>query len=259
MLRAVASLGFHPRSTATVGCWLCGLAVTWSSPSARWGCWESGLTQIARISGAITVPDVIRDRFGSVTFGLLATLLIVFFMSFNLVAQFKAGCLILQTLLDGVGSYESAGEWMAQSTAGIGFLQGVSGEYLVCLLAFGIAVIIYTTYGGFHAVVWTDVMQGIVMVCGVMVLLPMALSQVGGLENATKRMARMEPPAFGYCAIEAQVPVSTGTWLLHEGDLLRVTGPALSSEMVQTFRDDETVGLRILDCPPDTHHAGIED
>ena len=45
------------------------------------------LNQVARRSGAITVPDVIRDRFRSASFGLLAVALIVFFMSFNLTAQ----------------------------------------------------------------------------------------------------------------------------------------------------------------------------
>lgn len=211
-------------------------------PICAMGLLGKRLNQVARISGAITVPDVIRDRFGSVAFGLLATLLIVFFMSFNLVAQFKAGCLILQTLLDGVGPYESAGEWMTQATSGIGLLQGVSGKYLVCLLAFGVAVIIYTTYGGFHAVVWTDVMQGIVMVCGVMILLPMALSQVGGLETATRKMAKMTPPQFGYCGIRTQEPVQPGTWIQTADDqLLRVTGPPLTAEMVQQHKDTSPI------------------
>ena len=61
-------------------------------------------------------------------------------------------------------------------------------EYLLCLVTFGIVVVAYTTYGGFHAVVWTDVMQGIVMVFGVLVMLPLALYQVGGVEQ--RRRAR---------------------------------------------------------------------
>ena len=76
--------------------------------------------------------------------------------------------------------------WTFLQTSDGGF---VDGGYLLCLLTFGIAVVIYTTYGGFHAVVWTDVMQGIVMVGGVMIMLPLALYQVGGLENATRQLA----------------------------------------------------------------------
>ncbi|MFP6692989.1 MAG: hypothetical protein VB875_08230, partial [Pirellulales bacterium] len=71
-------------------------------PICAMGLLGKRINHVARISGAITVPDVLRDRFGSAKFGLLAVLLIVFFMSFNLVAQFKAGSLILKTLLNGV-------------------------------------------------------------------------------------------------------------------------------------------------------------
>lgn len=156
------------------------------------------LNQVARISGAITVPDVIRDRFGSRTLGLLAVLLIIFFMIFNLVAQFKAGSLILMTLLQGVGPFESAADSFYDVMSSIPFFASAqSPEYLFCLITFGIAVIFYTTYGGFHAVVWTDVMQGVVMVFGVMIMLPLAISQVGGLSNATKDIAKMTPPRRG--------------------------------------------------------------
>lgn len=155
------------------------------------------LNQVARRSGSITVPDVIRDRFQSPAFGLMAVSLIVFFMSFNLVAQFKAGSLILQTLLEGVSLFESTADGLANAVAGLPLLSSAeSPEYLLCLLVFGIAVILYTTYGGFHAVVWTDVMQGIVMVIGVIIMLPLAISQAGGLENTTKLMAKMTPPRF---------------------------------------------------------------
>ncbi|MFK7819837.1 MAG: hypothetical protein AB8G99_14040, partial [Planctomycetaceae bacterium] len=160
------------------------------------------LNQVARLSGAITVPDVIRDRFRSRWFGLLATLLIVFFTSFNLVAQFKAGREILRTLLQDVGAFQSSSAWLGEQVSGIGFFAGVEPEYLLCLLAFGIAVIVYTTYGGFHAVVWTDVMQGVVMVAGVLILLPLSISAVGGLEKGTRDLAKMTPPRLVYLDLE---------------------------------------------------------
>jgi Na+/pantothenate symporter len=207
------------------------------------------LNQVARISGAITVPDVIRDRFQSKYFGLLAVSLIVFFMSFNLVAQFKAGSLILQTLLTDVDVFHtvssslfgsltsSTGDSLAASLFG-----GVNPGYLLCLFTFGVAVIIYTTYGGFHAVVWTDVMQGVVMVVGVLIMLPLALYQVGklappgssGLEYATREMAKMTPPQKGTATLnlaEARgqdLKLRSDTWIPFggEGDeqrLLRLT------------------------------------
>ena len=90
---------------------------------------------------------------------------------------------------------------VAELTSGVGFF-GSDSQYLVCLLFFGVAVIAYTTYGGFHAVVWTDVMQGVVMVVGVLILLPLALSAVGGLDRATQEMSKMTPPMRGYGGVE---------------------------------------------------------
>jgi len=174
-------------------------------PVCTMGLLGKRINQVARMSGAITVPDILRDRFESRFLGLMSTMLMVFFLVFNLVAQFKAGSLILETLLTGVEPFQTqaarVGDWVsnAAKTDGWTFLldatgNPVDGGYLLCLMTFGIAVIFYTTYGGFHAVVWTDVMQGVVMVFGVAVMLPLALMQVGGLENATQELAQMVPP-----------------------------------------------------------------
>ena len=177
------------------------------------------LNQIARISGAITVPDVFRDRFGSMNFGLVVTALIVFFMVFNLVAQFKAGSLILKTLFRNVPSFQYAVGVTAGLSQSWDLL--VDPGYLVCLAVFGIVVILYTTYGGFRAVVWTDVLQGGAMVVGVMVMLPLTLYQVGGLTKATQQLGEMTPPRIGtgiltVNSMKSEVAVSSGQWIYRE-------------------------------------------
>ncbi|MEE2833751.1 MAG: hypothetical protein VYD18_15435 [Candidatus Latescibacterota bacterium] len=211
--------------------------------------------QVARKSGAITVPDVFRDRFESPAFGLLATGLIVFFMAFNLIAQFKAGSLILQTLLAGTASFHGLAADLGSAVGGgaMGLSSGVDPEYLLCLLVFGTIVIVYTVYGGFHAVVWTDVMQGIVMVSGVMIMLPLALHQAGGLESVTKQMGAMTPPRLGVAAIEWSSPsereriVAAGSWGWLDGDpntgrLLRVARSAVLSP-----GDTRVAGVRVVE------------
>ncbi|HUG90342.1 MAG TPA: hypothetical protein VML55_05895 [Planctomycetaceae bacterium] len=203
-------------------------------PICAMGLLGKRINHVARLSGAITVPDVLRDRFRSAHFGLLAVGLIAFFMTFNLVAQFKAGAVILNTLLEGVELYEQAAIQLRRGLASVAFLGGESGllygadpEYLLCLLGFGVAVIIYTTYGGFRAVVWTDVMQGVVMVCGVLVMLPLALMLAGrqapagtpALEYVTREMAEMTPPRRGHATLSIDRPrerplgVLSGTWI----------------------------------------------
>ena len=194
-------------------------------PICTMGLLGKRLNQVARKTGAITVPDVLRDRFESAVLGIFAMLLIVLFMTFNLVAQFKAGSEILRTLLLDVPLFQQTTALVAHWTADVPALAHVHPGYLVCLLTFALAVVFYTTYGGFHAVVWTDVLQGVVMVAGVLILLPLVLWQVGGLENANQRLARMTPPVRAIGTLEVPSPpdenlvVPAGSWVRASGSV----------------------------------------
>ena len=205
-------------------------------PICAMGLLGKRINQVARLSSSITVPDILRDRFRSVAFGLIAVSLIVFFMAFNLVAQFKSGSLILKTLVLDVTLFQNASTTVSGWIQGVSFFEGVDAGYLICLLTFGVAVIIYTTYGGFHAVVWTDVMQGIVMVIGVLIMLPLALHLVGksapegtgALQYATEQMAHMVPPEKGTATIHRagagseRIVIRQGDWLTISADPVRL-------------------------------------
>jgi len=140
-------------------------------PLCAMGVLGKRLNQVARKSGALTIPDVLRDRFESPTLGLFLTCTIILFTTCNLIAQFKAGAIILEETLNLPESW----------------------GYIAGLLIFAVVVIVYTAYGGFRAVVWTDVMQGVVMGIGVLILLPVVISQAGGLSTVTERL-RQRPP-----------------------------------------------------------------
>lgn len=218
------------------------------------------LNQVARISGAVTVPDVFRDRFNSPAIGLLSTSLILLFLTFNLVAQFKAGGLVLKealslppppaTLLETkvtgdrlVLKFDSQGRTEEIKTPlpskEAEFISAVANDdrrvvdvrfrmdgkdvprqirfparkidipvfgwrieqgYLFGLLLFAFTVIAYTTYGGFWAVTWTDVFEGLVMLAGVLLLAILAIRAVPdnpdtgstGLSAATESLARQD-------------------------------------------------------------------
>jgi sodium/pantothenate symporter len=167
------------------------------------------LNQVSRLTGAITVPDVLRDRFQSPTLGLLASVCLLFFLTFNLVAQFKAGGLIMQRAGEGVREtlvYQQArnatadtlvrtGLWSEESAAAQP--DSLAGrnypDYVLGVLIFALTVVAYTTYGGFWAVTWTDVLQGIVIVAGALLLMGLALWRVGGLGNATQQLRGIDP------------------------------------------------------------------
>ncbi|NNE91118.1 MAG: hypothetical protein HKN23_05680, partial [Verrucomicrobiales bacterium] len=100
---------------------------------------------------------------------------------------------------------------VSDATRGIPWVNQSGGDYILCLLFFAVSVILYTTFGGFRAVVWTDVMQGLVMFAGVIILLILTLQQVGGLGNATKELAKMTPPEFGTAALHVENATQTGS------------------------------------------------
>jgi sodium/pantothenate symporter len=202
-----------------VALWIGGYMIV---PLVAMGLLGRRLNQVARRSQAITIPDVLRDRFESPGLGALATGLIVFFMIFNLVAQFKGGSVILQTLLQDEPLFQAASRWLGAATTDVPGLSAVASQpsYALCLGVFSLVVVFYTAYGGFRAVVWTDVMQGFVMLAGVLILLPLTLWSVGGLENATRRMAEMTPPRWVELRltrasenVEESLALPRNTWL----------------------------------------------
>ena len=76
--------------------WIAGYIIV---PLVAIGLIAKRLNQVARKSGSITVPELLRKRLGSDTVGMVATVLLVFFQFFFLLAQFKAGAKIMTTLL----------------------------------------------------------------------------------------------------------------------------------------------------------------
>lgn len=79
------------------------------------------------------------------------------------------------------------------------FEKKVEKGYLIGLIIFAMTVIAYTTYGGFWAVTWTDVLEGLVMLVGVIVMAILAVNAVQadgkstGLAAATESLRQQEP------------------------------------------------------------------
>lgn len=145
-------------------------------PITGFGIVGKRIAQISRKTGAITMPDLFRERFKSPALGLVTSLLIIFFMTSMMVAQFKAGATLMKLAWPGSGFLSFAED--ANSP--------IDGAYLLGLAIFAITVIGYTLIGGFLAAVWTDLFQSVMMFIGVLILLGLSLYAAGGLEKATR-------------------------------------------------------------------------
>lgn len=144
------------------------------------------LAQLSRRTGAITVPDLLRDRFNSPAVGLTASLLIMLFMTFMMMAQFKAGAILMKLAWPGSGMLAFSEE---VETA-------IDMKYYVGLAIFSATVIGYTLIGGFLAGVWTDLFQSVLMFLGVMLLVFLAVPAAGGLEHASRVAVENTSAAF---------------------------------------------------------------
>lgn len=206
--------------------WIAGYMLV---PIVGMGLLGKRLNLLSRRTGAVTIPEVFGERFRSPGASLTASLLILVFLFCYLLAQFKAGSKILHSLLQEAPLYRSAVQQTAAAMEGLPLLHNVDPGYLLCLILFSVSVIAYVVYGGFRAVVWTDVLQGCVMLAGVIVLLALTLHFTGGLGGMTRSLAAAVPPWKGPVAVEgAEVSptlrvLPTGSWVsLEDGRLARL-------------------------------------
>ena len=181
-------------------------------PITGFGLLGKRIAQISRRTGAVTMPDLFRARYGSPTIGLVTSLLIIVFMSIMMIAQFKAGALVMKIAWPGSGELAVAEDGVASAespaalnsaepkTASDKFWAWLAREklYLIGLAIFSLTVVGYTLIGGFLAAVWTDLLQSVMMIIGVLTLLTLALISVqGNFESASRKaIANVEHSAL---------------------------------------------------------------
>lgn len=119
---------------------------------------------VSRATGAITVIDVIRARFGSDALANFAAIALLLFFAAMMTGQFIGGAAIFA---------EAAG------------IDPIAG-----LLLFGCLVVLYTAFGGYRAVAWTDAVCAVLMVIGMLMLGDAVLDAAGGFSAAMENVAR---------------------------------------------------------------------
>ncbi|WP_417345668.1 sodium/pantothenate symporter [Ferrimonas sp.] len=125
------------------------------------------LWHLARETGAVTILDILRNRYQNRWLLWLSGASLVAGFLGMIVVQFTSGARLLSVVAE--------------------------IPYTTSLLLFVSTVVIYTLWGGFRAVSYTDAIQGLVMLVGMFALLIGVLGQGGGMTNLTEQMAQIDP------------------------------------------------------------------
>ena len=185
-----------------MGLWIAGYMVV---PITAFAVFGKRLAQLSHRTGAITVPDLFRARFASPRLGLIASLLILCFMSLLMVAQFKAGAIVMKSVWP--NSVAGLARIVRRTPPRAGRPEQPPGQadrsrrrqwtaYLVGLAVFSITVVGYTLIGGFLASVWTDMFQSVLMVFGVVLLFVLVVPGAPATPaSATRRSTPCRSPA----------------------------------------------------------------
>ncbi|MBM3947011.1 MAG: sodium transporter, partial [SAR202 cluster bacterium] len=142
---------------------------------------------LARKTGAITLPELLRERFQSPMVGVVSSAVMIFLLAFGLISQFKGGAIILQKVLPPIPFGDPNQVFVGQTL-----------QFHYGLAIFTLVVLSYTVYGGFLAAVWTDLFQSVLMAIGILVLFPLAMQRSGGLEAATQAGIAAVGPGFAF-------------------------------------------------------------
>ncbi|MBY6185964.1 sodium/pantothenate symporter [Marinobacter hydrocarbonoclasticus] len=125
------------------------------------------LWRLAKESGAVTILDVLDQRYRSPTLLVLAGVSLLAAFVGMVVVQFTGGARLL-SVMTGV-------------------------DYSLGLAIFVGTVLLYTLWGGFRAVSYTDALQGLVMIFGMIALFIGLLVKGGGMANLTTELATQDP------------------------------------------------------------------
>lgn len=108
-------------------------------------------------AGIYTIPEYLEHRYGVAARTLMASYMMLAYVLVALATVLYSGALALQAIF---GLDTTLGIWL------IGVLAGV-----------------YTIYGGLRAVVWSDLIQGIALIAGGVLVTVLALDRVGGVSE----------------------------------------------------------------------------
>lgn len=122
---------------------------------------------VSRQIKAVTLIDFLKARYGSKTVVLLSAGSIIIFLFSAMAAQWVGGARLIESIT------------------------GLS--YTSALFLFAVSVLIYVIIGGFRAVALTDMLQGVIMFFGTLIILIGTIIAGGGMEHIIQELVAEDP------------------------------------------------------------------
>ena len=198
----LSALWFFP------GC-LLGYALNWFFVAER-------LRKHSREKKTLTIPDYLETHFADNThlIRIISVIIIFACMMAYIAAQFLA-----------IGKTFDA-------------IFGI--PHLVSIPIGGTIIIIYTMMGGFRAVAWTDFIQGLIMVVGLVVLSLAAVLELGGFSVIAQKVNETAPTALTWMGSKT-IPIFLGSMLGLLGIGLGYPGQPHVITRYMAARDSKTI------------------
>jgi len=124
-------------------------------------------TEIA--NNSLTIPEFLHNRFqdDSNLLRIISALVILLFFTFYVSSGLVSGAILFE------------------SSFGL--------SYTTALWVGAIVIVAYTFLGGFLAVSWTDVLQGILMLLALIIVPIVTIYEIGGWEKMTTHISQIDP------------------------------------------------------------------
>ncbi len=166
-----------------------------------------GLHRLGKKHHFITPNDFLNHRYGHKGINIVAPVLMILALGNYLLAQLMAMGRALQGLTT-----------MPPQTA-----------YVVGVVLLAVIMLVYETMGGFRAVAWTDVLQGLILMIGFSVLVFLIWTQFGGIAETTQKL--MESTDSDRAKVLPPDPLGSRRWLSYV--LIFGLGASLYPQAVQ--------------------------
>ena len=127
------------------------------------------LHNLSRKYGFITLGDFIHHRFKSMKLTIIVSIISIIALGNYILTNLKA----------------------------IGFIvEGITGgkvNFITAIIFLSLIMVIYETLGGMRSVAWTDMLQGVILLFGVIAIFFVIYFQYGGIQSITSKLQSIRP------------------------------------------------------------------